>query len=55
MLLVRPTVNPEIQHSKLAVDIFSFVTNYFSSHVGERSYGTRPHLHVYRAGAHAST
>ena len=30
MLLAHPTVNPEVQGSNLAVDIFCFVTNFFT-------------------------
>ena len=57
MLLARLPINPEVQGSKLAVDIFSFVTNFFSPHVvalKARSYETRPQP-ARRAGTRAST
>ena len=56
MLLARLTINPEIQGSKLAVDIFSFLINFFSPHMGAlkvRSYETRPQP-ARRAGTRAS-
>ena len=30
MLAVHPTVNPEVQGSNLVMDIFSFITNFYS-------------------------
>ena len=56
MLLARLAINPVVQGSKLAVDIFSFVTNFFSPHVGApkpQSYETCPQP-ACRAGTHAS-
>ena len=57
MLLARLAINPEVQGLKLAVDIFSFVPNFFSPHVGApkaRSYETRPQP-ARRAGTRTST
>ena len=46
MLLARPAINPEVQGTKLAVDIFSFVTNFFSQHVGVPKAQLTLNLHV---------
>ena len=56
MLLVRLAIKPEVQGLKLAVDIFSFVTNFYSPHVRVpkvRSYETRSQP-ARRAGTRAS-
>ena len=34
MLLAHPAVNPEVQGSNLALDIFCFVTNFFYRYAG---------------------
>ena len=56
MLLACLAINPKVQGSKLAVDIFLLPQTFFSPHVGAlkvRSYETRPQP-ARRAGTCAS-